>query len=117
MAEFGASMNLAAFSIRGDISLAFCSELTDRIIKTSGMTPAYAPALYSYPVEGKGGEGFTYFQPITESFICWDVYPRLKGGYLVICSCIDFNAQDLIDEIKKSAAIDEVVLTWLFLKE
>lgn len=116
MAEFGASMNLAAFSVRGDLSLAFCSELTDRIIETIGMTPAYAPETYRYPLEGKGGEGFTYFQSITESFICWDVYPKLGGGYLFIASCKNFNAQGLIDEIKKYVGIDEVVLTWLFLK-
>lgn len=60
-----------------------------------GMTPAYDMACWKYPVAGKGGTGHTIVQPITESFLCLDVWDDHNGAYLFIVSCKAFNAKNL----------------------
>ena len=66
--EIGATMRVAAFSVKGELTQWTCSKVTDAIVKKIGMSPAHFASTYLYPIDGKGGNGFTYFQPITESF-------------------------------------------------
>ena len=57
----------------------------------------------NYPTPGgKGGVGFTFFQPITESFLTWDMWPKLKGGYLIVCSCKLFWVSAVIKILKEN---------------
>lgn len=100
MAEFGSEINLVALSVKGNLTEKAVSELTERIINRIGMNTAYPAMTYRYPLAGKGGNGFTFFQTITQSFICWDVYPDIGGGYVVICSCEPFMPLDVMDEIE-----------------
>lgn len=60
------------------------------------MEPAGDPEIYEYPLEdGKGGIGYTVFQPITTSYIQFslvmDTWPELRGGTLLVHSCKYFE--------------------------
>lgn len=56
-------------------------------------------AVWTYPLtNGAGGNGSTFCQPITESFLCIDTWPdhgEHGGAYLIVCSCRPFNPADL----------------------
>ena len=83
----GAKMMLAVFVVKGKISHDLCKKVVQKIVKEIGLNLVPGAVTYNYPYKGKGGVGFTFIQPITESFIAWDVWEDMKGGYLVICSC------------------------------
>jgi hypothetical protein len=101
MGKLGEELLIVGITVKGDISPQEVNYLTAVISKKIGMTLAPGGTLCSYPTdEDKGGEGFTFFQPITESFICWDVWDDLEGAYLVICSCKMFYPQDAVDALK-----------------
>ena len=52
------------------------------------------PVVLPYPILGRGGVGFTIFQPITTSYIAFDTWPELKGGaILIVCSCRPFDEE------------------------
>ena len=52
------------------------------------------PIVLPYPVLGRGGVGFTIFQPITTSYIAFDSWSELKGGaILIVCSCRPFDEE------------------------
>ncbi len=55
--------------------------------------------VFNYPLDGKGGVGFTYCQPITESMIMVDSWPELGGAYVFVDSCKMFNPWDLIRKL------------------
>ena len=56
------------------------------------MTPIEHSHTWTYPVgEYKGGWGFTFVQPITESFIAIDSYLNHPACYVMIRSCKQFN--------------------------
>lgn len=74
-------------SLVGEIDPERCATLTRRMISACGLSVAPGATCCTYPAGGKGGVGFTYFQPITESFITWDVWPEIGGAYLVVFSC------------------------------
>jgi hypothetical protein len=63
------------------------------------MTKAPGASACKYPVNGKGGIGYTYFCPITESCIVVDAWPTFGGAYLLICSCKLFWLADAIKAI------------------
>lgn len=100
MDKLGAKMLVASFSIKGDFSDEnVCFKLVDQIIENIGMTKAPGCSAYKYPVNGKGGNGYTFFQPMTESFVCVDAWPDFGGAYLVIASCKLFWLADAIKPI------------------
>ena len=98
--QLGERLYIVALSVKGDLSEDVCMGVIDRVIEKIGMTKAPGASISHYPVEGKGGLGFTLFQPITESFIAFDVWSALNGGYLVICSCKEFLIQDVAEVIE-----------------
>lgn len=65
----------------------FLNRVTDAI----GMYPVYGAKVWTYPVDGKGGQGQTIVLPITESFLALDTWPDHRGAYLFICSCKPFD--------------------------
>lgn len=115
MAEFGSTMRVASISAKGDFSKESCTELAERIVKTMGMHPAHFPVTYRYPVNGKGGEGLTFFFPLTESFVAIDTYDPLGGAYIVLASCQELSISDLVREIEKTHRVREVHLNGLSL--
>jgi len=82
-----------------------CGKLIDLIIKEIGMEKAHTPASYKYSTKGKGGKGFTYFQPITDSFIAVDYWQELQGGYLTVCSCKKYNSAGILKMMRKNKDI------------
>lgn len=103
MEELGTSMVLVGFALRGEVLEGDCENLINRLVEEIGMTRYAGSTILKYPVEGKGGYGFTYFQPITESFIAVDTYEKLNGIYLIICSCKAFSLKrvlNVLDEFR-----------------
>lgn len=60
-----------------------------------GMNAVAPPAVWTYPVDGKGGNGQTMVLPITESFLALDTWPDHRGAYLFVCSCRPFYSEDI----------------------
>ena len=95
-------MIVSSFVLKGDISEEKSKRLVQNIMKAIEVKPAHKSITYRYPLAGKGGEGYTHIQPITESFIAFDAWKDFKGAYLIICSCKLFWLVDVIKVIKKS---------------
>jgi hypothetical protein len=87
MSKLGEHMMSIRIAVHGKITKHGIIRITEEIIKSVGLSPARGAMFCNYPINGKGGFGFTYFKAITESFIAWDVWPKLNGAYLIICSC------------------------------
>lgn len=85
--KLGEQMKILAVSVRGDVNEVSGQTLVKELVEAIGMTIAPEQLLCRYPVDGKGGIGYTFFQPLTESFIAFDSWPDLCGAYLIICSC------------------------------
>jgi len=65
------------------------------VAKAIGMTAVAEPAVWSYPINGKGGTGQTIVLPITESFLALDTWSDHEGAYLFVCSCRDYFSADI----------------------
>ena len=89
--QFGSRLFYAMFSVKGDVSEDIGIKMVEKIVDEIGMERAVGESISRYPVNGRGGVGYTFFQPITESFLAFDAWPDLKGAYLVICSCKPFS--------------------------
>jgi len=101
--KFGENMQLLIVSFVGDLNRGECMDLTIKITETIGLHIPVSCTICDYPTnQGKGGVGFTFFQPITESFIVWDIWSELKGGYLIICSCKLFWVPTVIKILRKN---------------
>ena len=59
-----------------------------KLIKFIGMTPARDHLADNYPFKGRGGEGFTLFQPLMESYAVMDVYYDTNETELLISTCM-----------------------------
>lgn len=118
MDNFGAKMMLAVFVVKGNISHDLCKSVVHKIVKEIELDIIPGDVTYDYPYKGKGGVGFTFIQPITESFIAWDVWKKMNGGYLVICSCKLFWATCVTRILKSAGLSSELkVLTTLSLDD
>lgn len=60
-----------------------------------GMNAVGDEAVWTYPINGKGGSGQTIVLPITESFLALDTWPDHDGAYLFVCSCRFFHSEDV----------------------
>ncbi len=102
MDKLGENMQLVALPLRGDITQSLCLSLTKTITKKIGVKMVKGKSICIYPVGGKGGYGFTYFQPFTESFLAWDIWSNLNGAYLVICSCKPFWISSVVKVLRSA---------------
>ena len=101
MGKLGEELHIVAFAVRGSMAERECSTFVAAVTFAIGMHPAGRSISYCYPTaEGKGGVGFTHFQPITESFVVFDAWPDLAGGYLIISSCRRFDAMKVREVIR-----------------
>ena len=85
--KLGERMDCVDFVVKGDTSRKAAKILVEKLVDVCGMKKAHKPICYGYPTNGAGGEGYTYIQPITESFIAFDAWPDFGGAYLMIRSC------------------------------
>ena len=65
------------------------------VAKAIGMNAVGDHAIWTYPMDGKGGNGQTIVLPITESFLALDTWPDHDGAYLFVCSCRAFHSSDV----------------------
>lgn len=91
MTPLGSRLQIAAWTVRGNLNEAAWRRLLLAVVDALKMCPAYEPMTYDYPLDGKGGVGFTVIQPITESFVVVDTWPNHGGAYLVVASCKPFR--------------------------
>lgn len=73
-------------------------QLLHEVALAIGMNAVSPPAVWTYPVDGKGGSGQTIVLPITESFLALDTWPDHRGAYLFVCSCRPYYDED-IDQV------------------
>ena len=91
--NLGSRLLLASFAVKGAVTRDFAAGIMQALIDAIGVSPAHSPIIYPYPVDGKGGTGFTVIQPITESFLAVDAWPDHGGAYVVVASCKWFDAE------------------------
>lgn len=72
--EFGSCMHVSAFALIGDVDEQKCFLVDREIIDAIGMhLTGLSPTVWKFPtVDGKGGEGSTIVESLTESFVGWD---------------------------------------------
>ena len=75
------------FTCQGVISPGQMREVALKVIRFAGMTPAREHPIDFYPYEGGGGEGYTLFQPLMESYLIADVYTDLNETEVLISTC------------------------------
>ena len=92
---FGSRLWTLGLSLVGPIDETSAWVLASLVVDALKMTPAPGATLCRYPVEGKGGVGFSLFFPITESFVVIDAWPEIGGLYLFVCSCREFDPSTL----------------------
>lgn len=97
----GKRMHSQSFALHGRMDESAWRQFLVDCAEAMAMTPAGAPAIWNYPVDGKGGSGKTILQPITESFLVIDTWPDHDGAYLFVCSCRRFDAAQLQAPIQK----------------
>ena len=94
MGKLGSKLFHMIVAVKGDVSELAGARVVDALVKEIGMTKAPGRKISRYPLkDGQGGVGHTLFQPITESFVCFDAWPDIGGAYLVICSCRRFSLE------------------------
>ena len=95
--DLGRRVFLLAVSLHGEREKDEWLQFLFNVCHLMEMTPVHKPISYDYPVDGKGGTGYTIIQPITESFLALDVWPDHGGAYLFICSCRAFDKTRVMD--------------------
>jgi S-adenosylmethionine/arginine decarboxylase-like enzyme len=98
--KLGERLDVVAITIKGHASAITGQALVEELVKVLGMHKVHEPIFYEYPVEGNGGNGFTYICPITESFIAFDAWPDFGGAYLIICSCKTVSLNKVAKKIR-----------------
>ncbi len=99
--KLGERLDVVALTLKGETNAPCAIELVDNIVDVLCMKKVHKPTWYHYPVNDAGGLGFTYIQPIAESFIAWDSWSDFKGGYLIMCSCRTINLNKVSARIRK----------------
>jgi len=103
--RLGQRMHSAIFAVVGELpdEVWFLRNLAERI----GMQPEGDAMVRTFPTpDGRGGFGRMVVQPMTESFLAFDGYSQVGGGYLIVHSCKWFDHHAVEQAI---AALDEYV--------
>ncbi|RJX19021.1 MAG: hypothetical protein C4575_09605 [Desulforudis sp.] len=90
--DLGRQMHVAVFIVEGLLSQVKAARLVKAVMERINMNAGGPPAAWTFPVNGRGGVGFTFVQPITESFIVVDAWRDRKTFYLFIASCLEFDS-------------------------
>ena len=110
MADLGRRMYSQNIVLRGRLGNIDWRVLMRTCIEAMGMKPGGAAASWFYPTDdGKGGEGATICQPMTDSFMVVDTWPDHDGAYLHISSCVRFDVSALLAPIHRAGLAIEFV--------
>ena len=82
--------------LKGELAQTRWLQFLSEVALAIGMNAVGEPAVWTYPVNGKGGVGQTIVLPITESFLALDTWPDHDGAYLLVCSCRPFSPTDIV---------------------
>ena len=93
--ELGKRMHSCGIVLHGTLPDKRWIEMLHAVTKAIGMTAVADPAVWTYPLEGKGGMGMTILLPITESFLALDTWRDHSGAYLFVCSCRPYFTVDI----------------------
>jgi hypothetical protein len=99
--KLGERLDVVMLTLKGDSSMKSCVTLANELVIVLGMNKVHEPTFYKYPVNGQGGFGFTFIQPISESFIAIDSWSDFEGVYLLICSCKTVNLNKVSKKVRK----------------
>lgn len=91
----GTRMHACGIVLHGVLSDQRWIDFLNAVAKAIGMHAVAEPAVWTYPVEGKGGNGQTIVLPITESFLTLDTWRDHYGAYLFVCSCRPYFTADI----------------------
>lgn len=93
--EFGSRMHVAAFALLGNIDSEMCLMIDREVVNAIGMNmTGLAPTIWKFPTaDGKGGEGATVVESLTESFVAWDYWTQLGGTYFFVVSCKKYDVE------------------------
>jgi S-adenosylmethionine/arginine decarboxylase-like enzyme len=97
----GEKMRVLVAVVVGDVTEESGMKLVKELVEGIGMSVAPEQLMCRYPVDGKGGFGYTFFQPLTESFVALDSWPDLGGAYLFICSCGSLPTSQALQIVRK----------------
>jgi hypothetical protein len=90
------------FVCQGWIPPADMRRVALNLVELIGMSPARNHPLDDYPFNGGGGNGYTLFQPLMESYLIVDVYYDLDETELLISTCMPERL--LVDAVKSFLA-------------
>jgi S-adenosylmethionine/arginine decarboxylase-like enzyme len=95
MDALGSRMHSFGVVLKGSLPTAGWVNFLHAVAKAIHMSAVADPKVWSYPVNGKGGVGQTIVMPITESFLALDTWPDHRGSYLFVCSCRNFDEDEI----------------------
>jgi hypothetical protein len=101
----GRSMFTQALTLEGRLSEDGWKDFLKNAVRCMRMECAGEPAVWRYPLDGKGGNGLTICQPITDSFLVIDAWPDHDGAYMHIASCKPFSLH-LLEEAIHEAGLE-----------
>ena len=87
MTALGTHKRKFMFSCSGVLSVHGVTRFAETFIKMAGMNPARPGRIDHYPYNGGGGEGFTGFYPLIESYLVIDVYTDLNETEILLSTC------------------------------
>lgn len=91
----GDRMHTFGLVLHGTLSDSRWLQFLHEVALAIGMSAVADPAVWTYPLDGKGGTGQTIVLPITESFLALDTWRDHSGAYLLVCSCRPFYGEDI----------------------
>jgi len=106
----GSRMHAYGVVLKGALSGTRWIEFLQAVAQAIGMNAVAEPAVWTYPVEGKGGTGQTIVLPITESFLALDTWADHDGAYLLVCSCREYFSAD-IDKVTIAFGLKAEIVT------
>ena len=93
MPILGTRKQIGGWTCQGVLPSSEMMKTALEVIKLVGMTPARLGRIDEYPYNGLGGVGYTLYQPLTDSYIIFDVYSEINETKVILASCKPYNHQ------------------------
>jgi hypothetical protein len=95
--KLGSRLYRADFRVRAVLPAAECAEKLQKAVRFVKMTPMpeYLSTILFPLADGQGGQGYTIFLPLVESYIVADAWPEMGHIFISLASCRPFNARSL----------------------
>lgn len=94
--ELGMEVTTVGISVRGVFdSVEDAGDFAIECVAAIGMKISHPKQVMIYPPHNGQDIGFLLLQPLIESYVIIDYWTNLKGFYLGVVSCKDFNMIDI----------------------